>query len=343
MMHMSTPGKLVTLFVGEAKKNWSGVPVEGIREARSAPNYVRATPLPSLVEVVVQKREGKEIRFRVKRYSPNLIVVEGAVDVEDIFDASVLALKRSLLAASKGLVEKYDTYKDFEEEYGIFCVSRYTGSPEEFFKQMPHIVAFLKSEREPLDEKEVAQTLEASIKYGKDDLLVVDWDGAFIFNQMGQFDETIGLLELGNLSLLRYRILDFELDRRLNKLTRLLHAQEKKLFTLFRGSGIKDVVRKIIHARSRSIIEFESMERNIKLIGDWYSAKAFGVIEKKFHLDEWRRNIKEKFETLGDVYTMAAENFSLSFNKRMDIILIFGWLILLIGWSILLVFDVMTR
>ena len=25
------------------------------------------------------------MRFRVKRYSPNLIVVEGAVDVEDIF------------------------------------------------------------------------------------------------------------------------------------------------------------------------------------------------------------------------------------------------------------------
>lgn len=342
-MHAQIPGKLVTLLVGEAKKNWSGVPVEGIREARSAPAYARTTPLPSLVETAVKEVNGKEIRFRVKRYSPNLIVVEGTADVEDIFNETVLALKRTMLAASKDLTEKYDTYKDFEEEYSIFCVSRYTGRPEEFFKQMPHAAAFLKSEREPLDEKEVEQTLEASIKYGKDDLLVVDWDGAFIFNQTGRFDETIGLLELGNLSLLRYRILDFELDRRLNKLAHLLHAQEKKLFTIVRGSGIKDVVRKIIHARSRSIIEFESMERNIKLIGDWYSAKVFSLIEKKFHLDEWRRNIKEKFETLGDVYTMAAENFSLSFNKRMDIILIFGWLVLLIGWSILLVFDFMTR
>ena len=200
---------------------------------------------------------------------------------------------------------------------------------------MPHIAAFLKSEREPLDEKEVAQTLETSIKYGKDDLLVVDWDGAFIFNRTGQFDETIRLLELGNLSLLRYRILDFELDRRLYKLTRLLHAQEKKLFTMFRGSGIKEVVRKIIHARSRSIIEFESMERNIKLIGDWYSAKVFSVIEKKFHLDEWA-GIKEKLTRA--MSTRWRRNFSL-INKRMDIILIFGWLILLIGWSVLLVFD----
>ncbi|MBI5913544.1 hypothetical protein HY839_03865 [Candidatus Azambacteria bacterium] len=340
---MQTPGKLVTLLVGEAKKNWSGVPVEGIKEARSAPNYVGAVPVPSLVEVLLQHVGKKEVRFRVKRYSPNLIVVEGTADVEDIFDDAVLALKREMLVASKGILSKYETYKDFEEEYGIFCVSRYEGSPEGFFEHMPHAAAFLKSEREQLDEKEVAQTLEASIKYGKDDLLVVDWDGAFIFNKTGQFDETIGLLELGNLQLLRYRILDFELDRRLNKLAHLLHAQENKLFTMFRSSGIKEVVRKIIHARSRSIIEFESMERNIKLIGDWYSAKVFSLIEKKFHLDEWRRNIKEKFETLGDVYTMAAENFSLSFNKRMDIILIIGWLVLLIGWSILLVFDFMTR
>lgn len=340
---MQTPGKLVTLLVSEAKKNWSGVPVEGIYEGRSAPNYVRTVPVPSLVEVVVQNVEGKDVRFRVKRYFPNLIVVEGAIDVEDIFDASILARKRSIFVASRNLLSKYDTYKDFEEEYGIFCVSHYKGRPEEFFEHMPHLVALLKSEREALDEKEVAQTLETSIKYGKDDLLVVDWDGAFIFNQAGRFDETISLLELGNLQLLRYRILDFELDRRLNKLVHLLHAQEEKLFTIFRSSGIKEVVRKIIHARSRSIIEFESMERNIKLIGDWYSAKVFGLIEKKFHLDEWRRNIKEKFETLEDVYTMAAENFSLSFNKRMDIILIFGWLVLLIGWAILLVLDFVTR
>ncbi|MCR4323241.1 MAG: hypothetical protein NUV61_04105 [Candidatus Azambacteria bacterium] len=340
---MITPGKLVTLFVGEAKKNWSGVPVEGIREARSAPNYTRTTPLPSLAEVVVKKIDGEDIRFRVKRYSPNLIVVEGIADVKDIFDTTVPALKRTMLAASKDIVGKYDTYKNFEEEYSVFCVSHYSGRPEEFFERMPHAAAFLKSERETLDEQAIAQTLEASIKYGKDDLLVVDWDGAFIFNQAGQFEETISLLELGNLQLLRYRILDFELDRRLNKLVRLLHAQDKKVFTLFRKSGIKDVVRKIIHARSRSIIEFESTERNIKLIGDWYSAKVFSLIEKKFHLDEWRRNIKEKFDTLGDVYTMAAENFSLSFNKRMDIILLLGWFVLLIGWSILLVFDFIGR
>ena len=340
---MQAHGKIVALLIGETKRNWSGTPVEEIREARSAPSYGRTVPLPSVVEVVARAIEGKDVRFRVKRYTPNLIVVEGSVDVEDIFDKAVLAVKQAILASARELMRKYDTYKDFEEEYGVFCVSEYAGRPEDLLKKMPHAVAFLKSEHELLDEKEVAQTLESSVKYGKDDLLVVDWDGAFIFNQAGQFEETINLLELGNLLLLRYRILDFELDRRLNKLARLLHAREKKLFTIFRSSGIKEVVRKIIHARSRSIIEFESMTRNVKLIGDWYSAKAFDVIEKKFHLDEWRRNIKEKFETLGDVYTMATENFSLSFQKRMDIILVIGWSILLLGWSVLLVLDIMAR
>lgn len=65
------------------------------------------------------------------------------------------------------------------------------------------------------------------------------------------------------------------------------------------------------------------------------------MLEKKFHLEEWRGHVKEKFEALGDVYTMASENFSLSFSKRMDIVLIFGWLFLLVGWFVLFVFDLL--
>ena len=47
--------------------------------------------------------------------------------------------------------------------------------------------AFLKNEEVPLDEEEVRLTLSASLKYGKDDITIVDWDGAFIFDAEGDF------------------------------------------------------------------------------------------------------------------------------------------------------------
>jgi hypothetical protein len=267
--------------------------------------------------------------------------VEGSFLVEDIFHDPVLDLKEKALEASRAILQKYNTYRNFEEEYGVFCVSRFSGPPEEFLAFAPRIAALLKSERVPLDPKEIQQTFDSSIKYAKDDLLIVDWDGAFIFDRAGRFTETVELLELGNLQLLKYRILDFELDRRLDKLMKLLRRQQRERFGLFRSKEMKEIVREMIHVRSKSILEFETIERNIKLIGDWYSARVYAMLEKKFHLEEWRKNIKEKFESLEDIYAMASENFALSFDKRMEIILIAGWFVLQVGWFVLLFLEFM--
>ena len=339
---IATPGKLVTLLVGETKKNWSGTPVSEMREGHSAPSYIGVIPMPELIETFKQNISGADISFRVKGYAPNIIIVEGTRDVVDIFGEQVIDIKKQMLTASGDVLARYDAYKGFEEEYGVFCVAQYKKQPEdEFRSRFPRIAGLIKSEKEPLDEREIHRTMESSIKYGKDDLLIADWDGAFVFNQSGRFDEAIGLCELINVQLLRYRILDFELDRRLRKLIRLLNSGHVRKFGIFRAKELKEAIREIIQTRSRSLIEFEDVERNVKLIGDWYSAKVFAMLEKKFHLEEWRRHVKEKFEALGDVYAMASENFSLSFSKRMDIVLIFGWLSLVAGSLKIFVFDLL--
>lgn len=337
---MSTPGKLITVLMGEAKTNLSGASVEETKEGRSAPNYIGIVPVQKLLTNLKQKINDYEIDFQVKGYLPDIVVVQGFLAVEDIFNETVLDIKEKMLEASRAILQKYNTYKNFEEEYGIFCVSQYKGEPEEFFPTHASLIAaLLKTEKEPLDQKEIQRTLESSIKYAKDDLLIADWDGAFIFDASGDFNETIELLEIGNLQLLKYRILDYELDRRLGKLLKLLRRQQKERFRIFRAGEIKEIVREIIQVRSQSLGEFETVERNIKLIGDWYSAKVYNLLEKKFFLEQWRQNIKEKFDTLEDIYSMASENFALSFEKRLEIFLIFGWLILQIGWFILLFLE----
>lgn len=77
------------------------------------------------------------------------------------------------------------------------------------------------------------------------------------------------------------------------------------------------------------------MERDIKLIGDWYSARLYELAGRKFKFTEWRNQIKEKLDAIEDIYSIISERFSFS-PERIELI---GWFILLLGWAVLLVFD----
>ena len=156
----------------------------------------------------------------------------------------------------------------------------------------------------------------------------MDWDGAFIFDSSGDFSSNIELFEIANLQLLKSRILDHELDARLEKTFGLIGASEK--LPAFRSAEVRRVLKEIISVRTQSILESEGVERNIKLIGDWYSAKLYHLISRKFHLDSWKAEIKEKLDTIEDIYSMAAENFSVSYRATIEFVILGGWMILLL-------------
>ncbi len=266
---MPITGKVITVLLGESRQALGGISPEEGREGRSAPHYIGIIPAQKRIAHLTQIIDGQEVTFYVKGYEPDIIVVEGHLKTEDIFNDSTFDMKEKVLDSSRAILQKYNTYKNFEEEYGIFCVSNDQGRPEDLLSFGSRIASFLKSERVALDQKEIQQTLESCIKYAKDDLLIVDWDGAFILAPPDYFNEIVELLELGNLQLLKYRILDFELDRRLDKLLKLLRRQQRERFKFFRFREVREIVSEMIHVRSQSIVEFEAIERNIKLIGDW--------------------------------------------------------------------------
>jgi len=92
------------------------------------------------------------------------------------------------------VLAEYTCNKEFDEEYSVYCISGYQGDPEVYLSLFgDKIVAFLKNENEQLDEEEVTATLASYLKYGKDDITIVDWDGAFIFDAEGDFMSNIEL------------------------------------------------------------------------------------------------------------------------------------------------------
>ncbi len=334
-------GRLVVFLLGQTGMSLSSLESLKYKPVKSSPNYPDVIPsqwsITSFKSVIL----GREIGIHVKAYQPDILVFEASVQIEDLLSDSVLDLKKDLITEGQKILNQYNCNMDFCEEYSVYCVSEYKGDPEVFVTTFgDKIVSHLKNERLPLDKEELNSTLASHLKYARGDMAIVDWDGAFLFDPNGLFEENIELFQTVNLQLLRYRTLDKKLDERLFA---TLGFQRRRPGSILRSGKLRDSLLEIMQIRTESILETEQVEYSIKLIGDWYSAKLYSLISKKFHLDTWKGYIDKKLDTIEDIYSMAAENFGISSKTRAEFLLLGGWFILLVGWSVLLVIEILTR
>jgi hypothetical protein len=90
-----------------------------------------------------------------------------------------------------------------------------------------------------------------------------------------------------------------------------------------------------------SISELQRLERDVKLIGDWYSARFYELAAAKFKVEEWKKAIRGKLESLEDAYSVVIE-ISPFGKHRAEWIQIILFFILQIGWLVLIVIEICT-
>jgi len=330
--------KITSFLIAETSRVKKGKESLVSAPVKSAPHYfAKSVPTQSILGREKVKIDGKEVELIIKSYPPDAILVQGSVDINNVFTDNVLDLKEQLLDACFEVAKKRGAKEEPSEEYTLYQVSEYNGDPELFLRgNMQKIAGLLKSEKLELGDKEVEHTLSYQFKYAKDDLIILDWDGAFVFDPKGDFNEIIELCEIANYQLLRYRIIDEDLDSRLKKASKLSQAETGKWF---RSKKLAESFRELIKIRSQSISQFESMERDIKLIGDWYSARLFDLFSKKFRLEDWRQQIRSKMEALENIYSIVSENLGMSRMQVLEFIQIGAFFVLQIGWFILIILE----
>jgi len=334
-------GKLISFLVMQAGIDIKGKEMVGAKGLKKVPRYPDILPKQKVIKIEKKPVADRDVTFLVKAYLPRVIIVEASVDIDDFFDGRTQTVKGEVLDECHKVISEYKCDERFEEEYSIHCISNYEGNPEEIISTYRgHIASMLKNEIAALDDETIKQTLATYLKYAKDDTAFFDWDGAFLFDSRGDFDSEIELLEIANIQLLKLRILDDDLNHRLEKMTQLLHRRHGPV--LFRSREVRRIIGEIIMLRSDSILDSESIEREIKLIGDWYSARLYDIISKKFFLEAWKSRIDKKLSTLADVYSMASDNLSISLSSRLEFAMIVGWLILLVGYFFLFYFEVIA-
>jgi hypothetical protein len=330
--------KITVFVVAESNISKKGRVAPLAPQVKSAPHYfAKSVPSQNILSQSSRQIGDFKAEFSVKTYHPWAIIVSVTIEIEDIFKEDALQIKGSLLEECYLMAEKQGADRDLSEEYAIYQISGYKGDPEVFVERFgDKIASLLKSERLELDEKEIEHTLAHQFKYAKDELMIVDWDGAFVFDPMGEFEQALELLELANYQLLRYRSLDLKLDESFNSVYSLVRQDERKWFRI---KKVSQAFREMIRIRSQSLASFDAVERDMKVIGDWYSARVFDLISRKFRLETWRKNIKEKLESLEDMYSIVAENLGVSRGHALQSIETYAWFILQFFWFILIILE----
>lgn len=190
------------------------------------------------------------------------------------------------------------------ESYTVFALTEVGEPPEAFLDRHGREIAGVLS-GEPgdrLHEKEVKEALRRSFSYYADDLIVIDWDAAFIVDPNPEYEDILFVLEIANLQLLEFRAYDLYLDEAIGR-------AYDDLERLFRSSGLFRNARRTVHELSLVRIEVAELadkaDNITKFLGDWFLARIYQAAQEEFHLAAWRATVDEKLETINGLYRLA--------------------------------------
>lgn len=248
----------------------------------------------------------------------------------DAFQAIADAIRPKVHSA---LDEIFDQPVD-PESYNAFCLTEVPGGAEQVWKwERNRIAALLVGERHPerLATEEVEELLKNWSHYYLDDLIVADWDAAFVIEPAGKYEDLLYVFEVANLELLVLRKYDHYLDQFLERIY-------GELDQVFRGTPLwnqraKAMLRELREVRIDLAKVQDELSNTTKFFGDWYLARVYMGLEKKLHVQEYQQAVTEKLTTLRDLY----QNVQSEIETRQSMLLEIT-VVLLIAFEIVMAF-----
>lgn len=312
---------------------------------RLTPEYVQYKTPPLFLRIGKEKINGKDWDIDVKIYDFGVVTIrpwtsiKGTTkEITNFLNASEAELKKKvfsilnkILEEIKNQIEKpaIEVEKNFSN-YNMFFVQRFERAwkPQELVRKFNDDLAhFLRHENKKLSEQEIKDILKSPLSYYSDDLTIIDFYSAFVYDPRKNYDVP-DVLEYAIIELTELRTYDNLLD---SVLETTYEELSKKRF--FAGRGI---INKLSQVKLEVSEVREKVENFLKLIDDSYLGKIYVAASAKFYLDKWKSSVKEKLELLESLYTKGWERLQ---TKRMvileaAIVILFILDILLILWEL---------
>jgi hypothetical protein len=197
------------------------------------------------------------------------------------------------------------------EAYTVFCLTEIPNVEDVscWLSEERREVAGLLSETEPnkLSEAQVAEVLKVQCSFEKTDLVVIDWDAALIVDLTGYVDDVLYVLEVANLQLEEFQVMDGRLDQHF-----------ERIYDDLERRPLWSTSTKTLAALRRLRVDVAKLADEVthisKLFGDWYLARVYLGARDRFHLDHWRQSIETRLTQLDQVYGVVSSEV---YDRRM--------------------------
>lgn len=282
-----------------------------IRLGVAAPRDVR---IYEPLTIALKSDAGTKTYVKIFDIGAISISYEVDVDVPDLasllpYHKTDLAAKAERLADQVGAALRPHMVKPAPrvpqtEAYTIFCLQDVPADADAWCKERRAAVAALLNE-EPegrLSDEQVEETWDHSLSYTRDDVTVIDWDAALVVDKTGYFDDVLYVVELANLQLEEYRLLDDRLDKDFSRAYDDLERYSGAWRVLFTPARRLHALREL----RMDVTQLSEELGNItKFVGDWYLARIYLACQERFHLDVWERAVDQKLQELDRLYTFV--------------------------------------
>ena len=251
---------------------------------------------------------------------PELIELSAALLSDPGVEQRAMDLLKPRLEKAHAALEKpYATWLD--EDYVIITVIPEPDSDNAADLLTQHgreIAQIVRGENRHLSDSEIREILEARISYYPNDLLVVGWSAAFVFDSHAAVGPTLQLLEYANTQLLEFRHYD-------ELLTRVLAGVYKSIDRrtgVWRRWGLAGEAESLNTIRLDVIEIAERTETSIKFLSDMFYARMYRLAAARVGVPDYRRLVDQKLQTAGELYEFMVDRFDRGRGFFLEVIVV---------------------
>ena len=304
-----------------------GLPTPG-RSAtapRPGPDYIRFERPP-----VIEPIEGGQIKY----YDYGVVSYEQEHEFCCNWDVLIAETSRRVLdstaeSAALDLIRKHvnkirdavvKPYTDWlSEDYLVVTVTPGALNSQEILDRHGGAIAqIVRGDPLPLSENERQEVLQARISYYPNDLLVVGWSAAFVYDTLAAAGPTFQLLEYANTQLLELRHYDDLLTR---VLAGVYVALDEKRGFLRRWRYSNEAER--LNTIRLDIIELtERVDNVIKFVSDMFYARMYRLAAARVGVPDYRRLVDQKLQTAAALYEFMVDQFQQTRGFLLEVLVI---------------------
>jgi hypothetical protein len=210
--------------------------------------------------------------------------------------------------ASSAFIKPYPEW--LAEDYFVFKLRDIAGSPSADHLIATHgeeIAQIVRGESGKLSRHEYAEVLQSAMSYYPNDLAVIGWNAAFIYDSMAEAESSMRLLEYANSQLLEFRRYDELLTGELEQHYRTLE-RGNRLSLIDRWRASREASRLL--AVLLEVTELtERVDNAIKFLSDMFSARFYRLAASKIGVPDYRNLVVQKLDTAEDLHRFLIDQF----------------------------------